>query len=230
MSKSNAIILAEHNLLFCNVAAANIGNAGGLQPSTVAGSFYLALHTADPGKAGDQSTNEVAYPGYARVAVARQSGAGGFVPSGVQVTLGAQKEFPQATSGANTTALFWSLGTAASGAGTIIRSGPFGSNLGAFQGATNDNITIAGLTGLAVNDRIVFFARPGDALPTGIVTSTVYFVKTVASDVITVSATQGGAAIDITTVGEGVAYRVVPMPIVETIVPTITTGLAIISD
>jgi hypothetical protein len=61
-------------LVFQNIAMANVGNAGGLQPSTVAGSLFVALHTADPGAAGTQSTSEAAYTSYARVAVARSSG------------------------------------------------------------------------------------------------------------------------------------------------------------
>lgn len=71
---ANAWISDLLNLLFNNVAAANIGNAGGLQPSTVAGSLYLSLHTADPGAGGDQTVNEATYTSYARVAVARTTG------------------------------------------------------------------------------------------------------------------------------------------------------------
>jgi hypothetical protein len=37
--------------------------------------LYLALHTADPGEAGNQTTSEATYTSYARVTVAR-SGAG----------------------------------------------------------------------------------------------------------------------------------------------------------
>ena len=60
-------------LIFQNLAVANIGNAGGLQPSTVAGSLYVSLHTADPGAGGSQTTNEAAYTSYSRVGVARSS-------------------------------------------------------------------------------------------------------------------------------------------------------------
>ena len=48
-------------------------------------SMYLALHTADPGELGNsQSTSEIAYTGYARVAIARSSS--GF--TGVELLLG----------------------------------------------------------------------------------------------------------------------------------------------
>ena len=44
--------------------------------------LYLALHTADPGAAGSQTTNEATYTSYARVSVARST-AGWTVASGV---------------------------------------------------------------------------------------------------------------------------------------------------
>ena len=75
MSKGNTF---ENELLlhiFNNADIADIGDAAGLQNSVAAGSLYVSLHTADPGETGDATTNETAYTGYARVAVAR-SGAG----------------------------------------------------------------------------------------------------------------------------------------------------------
>ena len=56
--------------MFNNTDFANIGDAGGLQNSATAGSLYVSLHTADPGEAGSQTTNEANYTSYARVAVA----------------------------------------------------------------------------------------------------------------------------------------------------------------
>ena len=68
MSMSNASETALLNLLFNNTDWANVGDAAGLQNSATAGSFYVALHTADPGDAGNQTTSEASYTGYARVA------------------------------------------------------------------------------------------------------------------------------------------------------------------
>ncbi len=119
MSMSNAAEAAFLDLLFLNIAWTNVGNAGGLQPSGAAGSFYVSLHTADPGEAGDQSTSEAAYTGYARVAVARTSG--GFTRSGSQISNTATIQFGECTFG-TATATFFSVGTAASGAGQIIYS------------------------------------------------------------------------------------------------------------
>jgi hypothetical protein len=120
-------------LIFQNTAIANIGNAGGLQPSSTAGSLYVALHTADP-SAGDQSTNEVAYAGgYARVAVAR-SAAGFNVASNV-VTFVSAVTFAACTGG-SVTATHFSIGSLASGAGEILYSGTLTPNIVITNGVT----------------------------------------------------------------------------------------------
>lgn len=82
-NKTNSFEREIMLLLFHNVAATNIGNAGGLLPSTVAGSFYLALFTADPqeGQATISSieadpgstTSTEGYPSYARLAIPRNT-------------------------------------------------------------------------------------------------------------------------------------------------------------
>lgn len=121
MSKSNACENSLLLLIFNNTDFANIGDAGGLQNSATAGSLYLSLHTSDPGEAGDQTTNEIAYTGYARVAVAR-SGAG-FTVAGNAVTLAANADFPEMTGGAGGTVTHFGVGTASSGAGVLLYSG-----------------------------------------------------------------------------------------------------------
>jgi hypothetical protein len=83
--------------------------------------LYVALHTADPGVGGSQTTNEVTYGGYARVGVARTSG--GWVLSGEQIVPGADITWPVGTSGSGT-APFFSIGTASTGAGHIMYAGP----------------------------------------------------------------------------------------------------------
>jgi hypothetical protein len=73
MSKGNTWENDLLLLVFNNTNAANIGDATGLRGSTAAGNLYLALHTGDPGEAGDQTTNEANYTGYARMAVVRSA-------------------------------------------------------------------------------------------------------------------------------------------------------------
>ncbi len=88
--------------------------------------LYIALHTADPGEAGDQTTNEATYTSYARVTVARTSG--GWTVTGNQAINAALIQFPQATGGSNVITHV-SIGTASSGAGQILYSGALSSSL-----------------------------------------------------------------------------------------------------
>jgi hypothetical protein len=106
------------NLLFLNAAFTNVGDAGGLLPSATAGSLYVGLHTADPGEAGDQTTNETAYTGYARVAVAR-SGAGWSLAS-TTISNVAAVVFGACTASPGAAITHASVGTASSGAGKLI--------------------------------------------------------------------------------------------------------------
>lgn len=126
MSKSNTFENQLLGLLFNNTDLPNIGDAAGLQNSAAAGSLYVALYTADPGEAGDATTNETAYTNYARVAVART--AGGWTVSGNAVTNTAQVTFPQCgVTGATIT--YGAITTEASGASVILYSGALSSSL-----------------------------------------------------------------------------------------------------
>ena len=121
MSMSDAAEAALLDLLFLNTNFANIGDATGLRGSTAAGSYYVALHTADPGEAGNQGTNEVAYTGYARVAVPRT--AGGFSRAASVISNVAAVQFGECTAG-TATATHFSVGLASAGAGVILFSAP----------------------------------------------------------------------------------------------------------
>ena len=133
MSMSNASETNLLNLLFNNTDWANVGDAAGLQNSAAAGSLYVALHTADPGDAGNQSTNEVSYTGYARVAVART--AGGWTVSGNQVSNTATVQFGECTAG-SATATHFSVGLLTSGAGDILYSGALSASRSISSGIT----------------------------------------------------------------------------------------------
>ena len=227
MSKGNTFENDLLLLIFNNAGIANVGDVTGLRGSTVAGSLFFSLHTADPGEAGDQTTNEVAYTGYARVAVAR-SGAG-FVVTANSGSPAANVDFGACTA-APATYAYWAIGTAVSGAGEILYRAVIGSNLGGFTALATDVITIPGLTGVAVNDNIAFFATPGDTLPTGVTEGTVYFVKTVSGNDITISTTSGGATLDITAAGKGRAMRVTPKVMTIGDIPRIPTTSTIVED
>lgn len=142
MSKSDFLEQGWLDHLFLNAAIATIGDASGLQPSAVAGSLYVALHTADPTDSGAQNANECSYGSYARVAVVRT--ASGWVRSGSVMSNVAAIEFPAATSGSET-ATHASIGVASSGASSILHSEALGGSLAISSGIT-PNIAIGGLT------------------------------------------------------------------------------------
>jgi hypothetical protein len=226
MPLSNAAETDLLKLIFTNIAFANVGNAGGLQPSTVAGNLYVALHTASPGEAGDQTTNEATYTNYARVAVARS--AGGWTVAGDQVSNTALVAFPQCGATPNTI-LFWSVGLASAGASEILDYGPVAPLImEAFTALTTDVITSPNMA-FAVDDRVTFFAREGGALPGGIVEGTVYFIKTAAAPAYTISATSGGATIDITTDGAGFIQKVTPLAVANLVTPQFAAGSLVVT-
>lgn len=133
MSKTNAMENGMLLLFFNNTDFANIGDAGGLQNSAAAGSLYVSLHTGDPGEAGDQTTSEATYTGYARKAVAR-SGAGWTI-SGNAVSNAAAITFDPCTAGSNTITHF-GVGTDSSGTGTLLYKGALTASLAVSAGIT----------------------------------------------------------------------------------------------
>lgn len=121
MSKSNTHENDYLLLVFNNTNMALVGDATGLRGSTTAGSLYVSLHTADPGEAGDQTTSEIAYTSYARQAVARTSG--GWTVAGNSVSPASAITFATGTGGSGT-ATYFGVGTASTGTGKLLYSGP----------------------------------------------------------------------------------------------------------
>lgn len=130
MSKSNAAETGFLALLFNATTFANIAVNATSGPLT---SLYVALHTGDPGEAGDQTTNECTYGSYARVAVARNSG--GWTVTGDTVNPASTISFPAAVSGGET-ATHFSIGSLSTGAGVIYYSGQISPTIGISAGVT----------------------------------------------------------------------------------------------
>ncbi len=105
MSKSNAF---ENSLLLAIFNATAIADLLENDSSSPVTTLTVALHTADPGEAGDMSTNEATYTSYARVTVARTSG--GWTVTGNSVANAATITFPTPTGGSNDITHF-SVGT-----------------------------------------------------------------------------------------------------------------------
>lgn len=121
MSKSNATEHSFLDMLFRKVSFAGVASANG-------GSLFAALHTSDPGEAGTQATNEIAYTGYARVEIARTSAA--WQVSAHSVRPLAAVTFGQMAGGAGGTVTHFSIGLSA---GSVIL----------YSGTVTPNITVA---------------------------------------------------------------------------------------
>lgn len=130
MSKGNTFENDLLKLIFNGTAITDLAENDATSPLT---NLYLSLHTADPGEAGDQTTNETSYTSYARVAVARNSG--GFTVSGNSVTLTANADFPACT-GSTATISHMGVGTASSGAGKLLYKGTVTPNISVSTGVT----------------------------------------------------------------------------------------------
>lgn len=117
MSKSNTF---ENQLLKLIFNATPIPGLADNAASGANTQLFLALHTADPGEDGNQATNEVAYGGYTRMAIVRT--ASGWAVTGNSASPVTPVDFPEAVSGTGS-ATHASIGTAASGAGTILYRG-----------------------------------------------------------------------------------------------------------
>lgn len=130
MSKGNTFENDLLKLIFNATAIANMADNAASSPLT---NLYVSLHTADPGEAGDQTTNEVSYTSYARVAVARTSG--GWTVTGNSVSPTAAIEFPEGTGGSGT-ATHWGVGTAATSTGKLLYSGALSPSIVCGSGVT----------------------------------------------------------------------------------------------
>jgi len=122
MSKSNAFELDLLEHFFQNAAVAGIGDATGWPATGTAGNLYISLHSADPGEAGTQTTSELAYSGYARVAVARSSAAWTITTASGSVSPASNITFPT-SAGSGATAHFFGVGYTSTGAGVLAYSG-----------------------------------------------------------------------------------------------------------
>lgn len=127
--KSDAFENDLLKLIFNATAIANIADNAAASPLT---NLYVALHSADPTDAGDQTTNEITYTGYARVAVARTSG--GWTITGNSVSPVANVEFGQRTDAGSVSVTHVSVGSAASGAGKILYAGAISPAITVAQG------------------------------------------------------------------------------------------------
>lgn len=141
MSKGNTFENDWLKLIFNATAIANIADNAASAPLT---NLYVSLHTGDPGEAGDQTTSEIAYTGYARVAVARTTG--GWTVTANSVSPVANIDFTISSGGAGGTVTHFAVGTASSGAGKLLYSGTVTPNIVVSSGVIPRLTTASAIT------------------------------------------------------------------------------------
>ena len=125
MSKGNN---TENNILKLIFNATTWNDIAENDTTSPATNLTVALHTADPGEAGTQLTNETAYTGYARVSVARTTG--GWTVTGNSVSPAANIDFGECTASPGGAITHFSVGTGVS-------------NELLYRGTVSPNITMA---------------------------------------------------------------------------------------
>lgn len=172
---------------------------------------HVGVHTlTDPGTATNANSGEATggSPAYARVAVTW-----GAAASSQKTNTGALAiDVPAGTYA------FFTLWNASTGNTSNFRGHiPFG-GASAIKGfatvdptLTNDQLFAPG-HGMSDGDRVIVYNVLGGTLATGLTEGTVYFVVSSATNTFKVSTTSGGAAVDITGLGNGQVFyqRVVP--------------------
>ena len=122
--KSDSFETEILKLFFQAVAIGGLAINATASPLT---NIYIATHTADPGEAGTAVTNESAFTGYARVAVARSTA--GWTVTGNQASNAAAVALPRCTGGTETITHV-SIVDTASGSGRIFYSEALGQSVG----------------------------------------------------------------------------------------------------
>ena len=140
MGKNNTASAAILALIFNATTWTSVAINATSSPLT---NLYVSLHTADPTASGSQSSSEVTYTSYARVAVARTSS--GWSVSGETVTPVAAITFPAGTGGSGTATNF-GIGSAASGAGSLFYEGTISPSIVTGNGITPQLTTASSIS------------------------------------------------------------------------------------
>lgn len=188
------------------------------------GTLHVGLHSAYPNEAG--SGAELSGNNYSRVAVTNNTTnwpnySGGQKANGTPIT------FPTA-SGNWLEAVAVSIWDSGAG-GNMIARGWLGTDAGKLFTATVADLFTAPGHSLTNDDKVAVITVPGGTLPTGVVEGTIYFVINVSGDTFNLSATLGGGAINLTTVGAGLIKEVIPKTVQTNDTLTFDTGDLIIT-
>lgn len=126
-------------LIYNATAWADLAQDDGTSP---AANITVALHTADPGETGNQSTSEISYTGYSRVNVARTTG--GWTVTNNSVSPVSAITFGQMTAGTGGTVTHFSTGSGV--ANYMLHSGTVTPNIVVANGVTPQLTTATAIT------------------------------------------------------------------------------------
>lgn len=160
--------------------------------------LFVSLHTAYSATGASEVTG--GSPAYARVAVTWSSAAGQSKSLSGTYTLNVPASTTVEYIG------FWDASTSGNFSGMWPNAA--GANAYAFAAPSSTGVLLAPGSGYSAGQTVVVFASPGSTLPSGLTAGTVYFVKSPSSDSFSLSATNGGAAITLTTDGSGIIQQI----------------------
>lgn len=158
------------------------------QAFTPPAAIYASIHTGDPGLTG---LNEVAGGSYARQAVTLSAAV---AKASDNTNLLSYSDMPLADMA------YIGLWDAVS-AGNYLTGGPLAG--GTFSAAASTDTFTATAHGMGDTQKVMFFSRANQTLPTGVSAGTIYYVRDSAANTFKVAATPGGTAIDLTADGAG---------------------------
>lgn len=129
-------------LIFNATAISTIADNAAAGPLT---NIWVSLHTTSPGETGTQSTNETAYQGYVRTAVARS--AGGWTVTNNSVSPAATIAFAACTSTpASTTMTYFAVGVSSVGATKMLYYGAISPVIVVVNGTTPQLLPTSAIT------------------------------------------------------------------------------------
>lgn len=237
MAMSDELEVGLLNLLAGNAVPAlsilaEVSN--GISPSGTTGDLFLSLHKSSVGEGGNQTTNEVDLGGsefdnYAREPLPRTLGGGDDWTVAANVLSNTSDVVYALDGGMGSTVVVthWAIGTHATGAGHVLWHGAFVQAPKLFTAIAADDLLHSAAHGFTLQtETLLVFSAPGGTLPSPLVEGTVYYPVTPVASLngLQLSATQGGAAIDLTTSGSGWIAKLTALTIQSGVQPKITAG------
>lgn len=191
------------------------------------GGFIGLIKTITDWRAG--TVTEAAYTGYGtRPAVTWGAAANTSPTGGRQKANSAAVTFPQNT-GSNEDQIAWGVYSASTG-GTLQAIGLLDTDPPIVGTGAADNLLTAYGHGLQADQRVFVLAAPGAVIPTGLSENTAYYVLAsgLTADAFKLSATSGGAEIDITAGGAALFMPYKPVTVATNATPEFAIGALIV--